>query len=266
MTSTLVPLKNRVTILWLIVVAFLIALIGVALVAHANTLPIYTDPEALGRVSQELAELDREDRFDQWYIQLATYETRHKTLADLGRGLIAGGVGFITAIGLISVYNQFVWFRTLPMLLFAWVALWLVRIPLSFWYYQYRQQRGDYPSWGDTIIIPIFSELISWILGAVFSSVILLFLLSNHTLPTRLFHYPRPNSFWGWARTAIISLWLMLNLLCIYEGIQHGDEGMTFSCLVATAILAIILAATPVSQSVSASEITIDSLQAQPEP
>lgn len=63
----------------------------------------------------------------------------------------------------------------------------------------------------------------------------------------------------------IISLWLMLHALLIYAGIPYGDVGAVFSCLVASAILAIILAANPVIQPDSPQEVAVAPSPPQPE-
>ncbi len=250
---------------WLVLLALLSVIAGVCLVAYANTLPLYTDWEARDQLSSNLRDLDRDTRFKEWYLQLSALETPHKKWADLGRGLAAAGLGLMALLALIAGYNRHAWIRKAGTLFLLWFALWLVRIPLTYWFYQYRSLRGDYPSWGDTIIIPIASEVMSWVMGAFVFSFILMFLLSQHALPERLFHFPKPRSLWGWTRAVIISLWLMLNALLIYEGIPYGDEGTVFSCLVASAILAIILAANPAIQPGSPPEVTGASANPQPE-
>jgi len=66
---------------------------GVALVIASLSMPVYTDPEAPSRISMALSEAPREVRFKEWYLQLKAFETPHKSISDLGRGVIASGIG-----------------------------------------------------------------------------------------------------------------------------------------------------------------------------
>lgn len=227
---------------WLTVLAIMITIGGGALVAYAHTLPVYTNPNAPDMLATELRHLEMEKRVRKWFDQLASFETSHKLIADLGRGLVAGGIGLTVAVGLIQSYNRIPSMRTIRVLLYIWVAIWAARIPLSIWYWGVRQYRMDYPDWADTIAIPIFSEIISWVIGAVISTFILLRLLKNYSLPQR-FIICRPQSVRGWIRFSFISLWLVYNALSAYIGVRYGNEGEAFSCLVANSILLIMLAA-----------------------
>jgi len=165
---------------WLISISIVLILAGASLVIYATTLPVYTDAAAPERLSNELEAKPRETRFKEWYSRLRTYETPHKKLSDFGRGLCAAGAGLLLASGVWVLYHRSPRMRTTWAVLILWLALWAMRIPFSMWYHGVRQQRFDYPVWGDSIAIPVFSESLTWIVGALISSFVLALLLIRH--------------------------------------------------------------------------------------
>jgi hypothetical protein len=190
-----------------------------------------------------LGKLPRDIRFKEWHSQIRAYETPYKKLSDLGRGLIAAVAGVSMAGGLLMLYRSRSWARRVWAVFGLWLALWALRIPFSMWYYGVRQDRFEYPTWGDAIIIPVINETLVWMIGAVISSVVLGILLIGHQLPKRI-RFIRPASPLGWLRAAILALWLVALLVCGITGVIEGNEGMTFSCLGASAILVIFLSST----------------------
>lgn len=227
---------------WPVTIAVLLALVGCGLLIYSASLPVYTDSKAPSRLTLELAKAPRETRFKEWYTRLRTYETPHKKVSDWGRGLIAAAAGLATASGFLVLYGQQAWMRSLSGIFGLWLGAWAIRIPLSMWYYAIRQMRFDYPGWADSIAIPIFQESLAWILGAGISSIVLRLLLIRHPLPARI-QLVRPHSIFGWVRAIILLLWLAILLFFVFEGIFDGNEGMTFSGLVAAAILIVFFSA-----------------------
>lgn len=233
-----------------IALATLLLVTGGILLFQAAQYPVYNDPEGPALLSNDLADLPREERFDAWHEQLKTFETPHKHLADLGRGFLAAGFGLIAAALLLASYLRRPRLRT-PVALFAlWIMLWALRVPGTLWYYGYRQERFDYPVWGDSIAIPIFSEIIAWMIGATLSSLLLAALLRGRSLPARL-AWIRPRSPWGWTRVSILLLWLLLCACSVVEGVMEGDEGMAFTSLVAGGFLLIVLSAPEIKPAAS---------------
>ena len=225
---------------WFVSVLVLIGLTGVGLVVYSISLPVYTDPSAPGRLSEELGDMPREQRFDEWYARLATYETAHKKLSDFGRGLIAATAGLAVAVGLISLYQKRIWMRRLSVIVCVWVGLWLLRIPFTTWYYYVRQNRFDYPTWGDSVGIPMIQESFSWMVGSIISSVLLRLLLGGRPLPTRV-HFILPQSPSSWLRAVLLTFWLFSLIFFAVVGVVDGNEGAVFCCLVASAILVLFL-------------------------
>jgi hypothetical protein len=221
---------------WLIAIALVFMMLGGGAVLHSTRFPVYTDPKAPGRLSIELESLPRETRFKEWYTRLRAYETPHKRIADTGRGVLSAGIGLFAAAGLWSLYHRWPPTRTFRVLVLIWSLLWLVRIPLSFWYHSVRSARFDYPTWGDSIAIGIFSESFTWIVGAALSSLVLGLLLIRYPLPPNI-RIRRPRSVHGWLRAIFLASWLVILGVCVIEGISDGNEGMVFTGIVASVIL-----------------------------
>ena len=227
---------------WPISLSIVLILAGVSLIIYATTLPVYTDTAAPERLSRELASKPREIRSTEWYCRLRTYETPHKKLSDFGRGLSAAGVGLLLACGVWILYHRFPWMRTAWAVFLLWIALWAMRIPITIWYYWIREQRFDYPVWGDSIGIPVASESVVWIAGALISSLVLAVLLIRYPLPARI-KFVRPRSAYGWCRAAFLAGWILMIGFCVAAGVQDGDEGMVLTPIIASVILLVFLSA-----------------------
>lgn len=224
------------------VLAAVILLSGVVVFFSGHSLPVYTDPGAPEELSRKLENLPREERFHQWYQQLELYETSHKRLTDLGRGLIALGLGI--SIGVLFLHwlprtkgkRGGVWVAVF------WTVLWAIKFPLTVWYYSVRQSRFDYPVWGDSIAIGIFQDFVVWVLGFIVSSVLLAVLMVRHRFPVSV--SPRaPTGGWQWLRAIGLRLWIALLAACILPATGDGDEGMVISCTAALPVILLALSA-----------------------
>ena len=225
------------------VLSAVILLSGLAVFFSGNLLPVYTDPKAPEELSHKLQDLPREERFFQWYQQLEQYETSHKRLTDLGRGLISLGLG--ASIGALFLH----WLpKTNGKQVGVWVAafwtiLWAIKFPLTMWYYSVRQSRFDYPVWGDSIAIGVFQEFIVWVIGFIALSILLAVLMIRHRFPVSV-ALRSPDSGWGWSRTIGLWLWMFLLVACILPAVGDGDEGMVLSCTAAIPVILLALSAT----------------------
>jgi hypothetical protein len=239
---------------FLISISMLLVVAGASLLIYTAKMPIYTDKTAPDRLSAELepspGDLQKEEdaRFNEWFSQLRTYETPYKKLSNLGRGLFAAGIGLLFADGFWVLYHRFPWMRTTRAVFLVWLMLWAVRIPLSVWYYSVREQRFDYPVWGDSIAIGIFGDWITWIIGAALSSLVLAALLQRHKFPDRI-TLVRPSSILGWLRAVFFACWIAFLANCLIFGIPEGDEGAVLTSMVATVILLVFLSADEVQKS-----------------
>jgi len=229
---------------------FLLILIGIAggvILGIGARLPVYSDPGAPGRLSYELENLPREQRFREWYAGLEKYETSHKRLTDLGRGLIACSLGIALALGIASTYKRLQGRSRLIFFIVLWIGLWAIKVPLTAWYYGLRARRFDYPVWGDSIAIPVMSESLAWVVGCVVTGLMAWILMYFRRFRSSL-SPQRPRGFPSWCRSTFLGLWLALMLYSIAIGIWEGNEGMVIPCFGAAPLLLAMLAADPRSR------------------
>lgn len=102
--------------------------------------------------------------------------------------------------------------------------VWLLMIPGTYFYYRHRAIRGDYPPWADTIMIPIFSQSITYLVLMIPLNIFLNLMTRNAPFPVKLFNRPT-----RYDRIAI--LWelffgflLAINLFLIFECVRDGDH------------------------------------------
>jgi hypothetical protein len=224
------------------VLAAVILLGGFAVFFSAQSLPVYTDPKAPEELSHKLQDLPREERFSQWYQQLAQFETPHKRQTDLGRGLVALGLGIFIGTLFLHWLPKTNGKRVGGWIAVYWIILWGIKFPLTVWYYSVRQARFDYPIWGDSIAIGIFQDCIAWVFGCIAFSAFLAALMIRHRFPASV-SLRSPAGGWGWLRTIGLWLWMVLLGACILPAIGDGDEGMVLSCTAAIPVILLALSA-----------------------
>lgn len=210
--------------------------------------PVYTDPNAPERLSRELQNKPRDERFREWHQELSRYETPHKKLTDMGRGIMALAAGLFLAMVATSLYGHFTGRERITFFIIAWLGLWALKVPFSMWYYQVRAKRFDYPVWGDSTAIGVASDAMAWVVLAIVSSFCLLLLMIRRRLPSKV-RLVMPVGWWGWTRAVLLGLWILLLLYCIRTGMLDGDEGMVISCLGALPLLVAVLGAVPASST-----------------
>lgn len=224
------------------VVAAVILLGGIAVFLSGNSLPVYIDPKAPEELSQKLENLPRDERFAQWYQQLAEVETSHKRETDLGRGLVALGLGISIGVIFLHCLSKAHRNRVGMWIGLFWTMLWGIKLPLSTWYYSVRQSRFDYPVWGDSVAIGVFQDCIAWVVGFIVFSVLLAVLMRGYRYPASI-ALKSPTGGWGWFRTIGLWLWMALLVGCILPAVGDGDEGMVLSCTAAIPVILLALSA-----------------------
>ena len=217
-------------------------LVGLCALLYALLLPVYTDDDAPSRLSNKLQDVPRDQRFKAWHSELREFETYHKVISDTARGLISLGLTLALAAGALRIYTQKPQIRQIWVLLLFWVGLWVIKVPFTFWYYDIRAQRFDYPSWGDSIAIPIFSSIITWGIGCVLTTAMLLLLLYGRRPPSSL-EWRQPSSIWNWIRALGIGCWILILGFIVLSSIPDGDEGMIISSGLAIPVLWLTLLA-----------------------
>lgn len=216
--------------------SILLVLLGGVLWSKGHALPVYTDSNAPFRLSLELQELPRDHRFQEWYRRLSTYETPHKRLVDGGRGLIAAGIGLFLVLRMslslarLAPHQRWRWFMG------YWFFLWVVRVPLIVTYYNLREERFDYPTWGDSVMIPIMSEVIACVFGSVITIGLVWLAMRKRVWPSTL-RWSKPEDWKGWFRLVMLLFWLGVLVMDVAAGIPDGHEGTVISELAAMALL-----------------------------
>ena len=224
------------------VVAAVILLSGLAVFFSGNSLPFYTDPKAPEELSHKLEDLPRDERFEQWYQQLAQIETSHKRQTDLGRGLVALGLGISIGVLFLHWLPKTNGKRVGIWIAVFWTILWGIKFPLTMWYYSVRQSRFDYPVWGDSIAIGVFQDCMVWVVGFIAFSILLAVFMRRYRFPVSV-ALRSPTGGWGWLRTIGLWLWMVLLAACILPAIGDGDEGMVLSCTAAVPVILLALSA-----------------------
>ncbi len=140
------------------------------------------------------------------------------------------------SVSLWFAYHRYRIVRGFTPLLLIWISLWALRIPLSSWYYEVRFRRSDFPHWGDSIGIGIYSESIIWMFGALVSTAILFVLRIGRSLPDQI-RIQKPDTVYSWLRSIVFGLWLALNALCVGTGLPDGDEGLVIGPIVGSVVL-----------------------------
>lgn len=226
----------------LFIIAAVTILIGVGILQSVASQPVYTDAEAPARLSRELENLPREQRFKAWYEQLPQFETSTKRHADQGRGMIALGLGLAFCGGVVSWFHRLTNKGRLRLLIVCWIGLWAVRVPLSIWYYSVRQERFDYPVWGDSIVIGIVQDMVAWGIGLVVTSVVLALVMIGYSFRGRIV-WLKPVGVLAWVRASWLWLWVVMLLVSVMQGVPNGNEGEVFSCVSAIPLLLLVLSA-----------------------
>ncbi len=233
--------------------------VGAVLILYASTMPVFTEAGAPNRVQDELrGELDEiytqaqtaqidDGRFDQltqeWYARMDAYETPHKSLFDLGVGLLALGAGLVASFQFVRCYHQNERYRDVGFFLRIWFWLWAIQIPFSFLYFSVKILRNDSPGWSDSIAIPIFNGWVFTIVGWAVTRMILRRLLRRRVLVAPPQLNLRPQSLRAWGRTIFVSFWICLLALCVVGAVPEGDFGTVFPCMVAGVLLCLVLIA-----------------------
>lgn len=210
---------------------------GMALLFIAVCIPVYTEDGFPQRLADQLSK-DSSDQTAEWYAKVHAHETPHKSLSDLGRGLLSLGISLWLARQGLKGYDRLpIKYRKITFLV-VWMSLWAFRLPASGWYYSLRQDRWEYPIWADTIAIPIASESITWVVGALATAPLIWLFLFRRELPSQLTWPPTlPVGFSDWLRHLFLGLWMLLLVVLIVVGVPDGDEGAVIACGLALPML-----------------------------
>jgi hypothetical protein len=201
------------------------------------TLPYYKNQKDADDLLNNSYDINKQE----YYKREAELRTSKTTFMDLGFGLAIAS-GTILAFLLLTKTETFSDFKNLKTFnkLTTFVSanlVWLLLIPGTFWYYTFRGGRGDYPPFADSIGIPIFTSIPTFLFLLIPLNIFILLTTLKTNLPTKLFvkadRYNRPAILWE----LFFGLWLLINFLCFVAFVIDGDHILILVSLFFTFIL-----------------------------
>ena len=113
-----------------------------------------------------------------------------------------------------------------------YLAALAIQIPCSFLYFTQRQARHDYPSWGDSIGIPIAQSIINSIICAVVGSLLWWPFLAKARFPANLYEWPPNQRRFNIIVTIGCGLFMALSLSSIGYDVVDGNMGPIIGAVV----------------------------------
>ncbi|RYE24372.1 MAG: hypothetical protein EOP45_05880 [Sphingobacteriaceae bacterium] len=214
------------------VIFFLSIVVGLCLYGYSTQLDYYTNPEAKEKLDSEAGsnlDLVQDKQWKQhYYAETDKLKTEKLFFEDLGSGLAIASATVLLFLLLkrVSSFTDLLLLQTMTrrqVLIFS-NLIWLVMFPATWWYYTYRAERGDYPWFADTVIIPIMEQTLTYLIAFIPLNLFIWLTSIDSRLPTYVFI--KPNSYDGREimKEIFWSLWLLLNLLLLYGFIKDGDH------------------------------------------
>lgn len=147
---------------------------------------------------------------------------------DTGSGLMIASlfVFFFLLITNTRTFQDLKKVKTLkkwPLLISA-NLVWLIMVPGTYWYYMFRQVRGDYPPFADSIGIPLFTTIPFLLFMLIPLNVFLIMTIVPSVLPTNLFILPFKYDFKLILIEILFGLLLCFNTLLFIGFILDGDH------------------------------------------
>jgi hypothetical protein len=186
----------------------------------------------------ELQNLPRDQRFKGWHVRLAAYETAHKKIYDWGQGIATLGLGGLLGTAFLAARRNFPRMRGKLPLTVIWLLAWATQIPCLCWYYMVRQERFDYPVWGDSVGIPIFTGMIATIGGMLITTLLLLALMAGRS-DTGHWSDKKPVIISAWGRLVFLLLWMALLTALVVGNVSDGNVIFIVPCILAMPVLAV---------------------------
>jgi hypothetical protein len=218
----------------------LILFVGIVLLIYSLTMSKYTDQESYyqlcdGYMSNTISK-------EYFYQQVENISTNKMFIMDIGNGLITFSLFCLILSYYFKIRKWYDCLRTKAMtkvqiLLLANIA-WMMMIPGTYIYYYFRVLREDYPSFADTINIPIMIQTIFLVLCIMPINLFILLTVWKSNLSTRILVFPKHCTFVTIAWEVVFSIILLLNIFCLILFIIDGDH---ISIIVSLCFLYILL-------------------------
>ncbi len=208
----------------------IILLISVGLIIYTSSMPYYTNIKAKNALDNESVNVTTlNSKFkDHYYSELAKLKTNRTFLEDLGSGLLISSVILLLTFLIFKIRT----FTDLPRIkslskTAIWIItliMWLALFPATLWYYGFRDDRGDYPWFADTIGIPIFTTGLTIIIGFIPLIIFLFISTTSYRQPVNLFIKYQLYTLKQIVAEVFLALLLLLNVAIFIALVMDGDH------------------------------------------
>jgi hypothetical protein len=214
------------------IAAFILLLVGAGAFAYSFTLPFYTDQKAYDKLETEAMEKmeGKNYRFykEKFYKERDKIKTHKLFYMDIGSGLAIAALTILVFLLLLKIKNR-VSLKYVPSVSNLKIYLlanfsWLLMFPGTYWYYLLRGGRGDYPSFADTIAIPLSEETILISLVFIPLNIFIFFATLRNYPPSKLFIKPVSYSSKEIFKEIFWAFWFLLNFATLVVFIIDGDH------------------------------------------
>lgn len=204
-------------------ITILILLIGFVLFTYSLTIPYYKDQ----KVAYNLTHNSYENESD-YYKKEEALKTNKVAFMDFGSGLIIAS-GTILLFLIFTKVRTFSDFRnntalTKTATFISANLVWLILLPGTHWYYMFRAGRGDYPSFADSIGIPIMTQIPVFQFLLIPLNIFILLTTLKTSLPTRLFIKPQKYNTLTILCEIFFGFWLLINQVFLVGFVTDGDH------------------------------------------
>lgn len=191
---------------------------------YSFTLPYYKDQKLADDLIGYSYDMEKSD----YYIKEAELRTSKLQFMDIGTGIAIASATILLFLLLTKVktFQDFKNSRTLTKATTFISAnlVWLLILPGTYWYYIFRDARGDYPPFADSIGILLMTQIPFFLFLFIPLNIFILLTTIKTKLPTRLFikpyKYRRATILWE----MFFSFWLLLNLILLVSFVADGDH------------------------------------------
>lgn len=213
-----------------IALCLLMAGAGLRLLVQAAEMPAYHDPVKASKLRNASSPLsfdaDLKTGSARWHKEMEALRTSKWPLYDRGRGLVTLSLCVLMAIAWFRLWDM----RNLPKIstprsstsiLLILGGIWLALIPAGVADFSEQLDREYFPSWGDTIAIPIGSGIIL-VLGSLPIILLLAWFLPlrRARLPANLWIWDRAHPRWSAVWTVLYGLLAALILASAIDSIR----------------------------------------------
>jgi hypothetical protein len=212
----------------------MVIVVGIGLTLYSLTLPYYTDPAMKEKLESEANQQILANSADyhkikkDYYTKVKSLTTNKNIYFDLGSGIATAAlclIAFVFAFKINSA-SDLANIKSLnkPLLFTLAIALWLLLIPGTFWYYSLRGERGDYPMFADSIAIPIMENVVTIVIGSLFLVTFLFITTYKSTFPTLLFIKPITYNGYFKLKEVLWGFLLLFNVFALILFVTSGDH------------------------------------------